>query len=397
MYELLKICLFIKNLRATGTYEYLSTIKNGIDFSCFFEEEEVVDKYENDFLNQAINVRKQKHFFDRNLFNLVLRVNPKNKLTKSLEIMAINFILLNRKFKFSPVRLFSRVFNEQTKLTTFFKIISTEIFLLKKIVYMEGFLPELCFRKCSFGIYKNVNDDIFKVDVSEIEFLQEFNIFIINYFNKYNKLVEKRLFDYLIHHKKAQQNKHFNTKRFILLNLIQLKHCKMFKKLRQFFRILDIWQIQNKISYNTQENNKKTHFILILILMKFKTITETIFYRTDDLFTKNYVPLYKIIVMKNLLFELHLLFYLVRRLNTKVQKDPSFLLLLQCMFDIFKEITTNNFVNNLNIYYELREIVKDKKNIKRYLFDKTRDYQVIIHKCRFLDVFLLSFKTNKNE
>lgn len=47
------------------------------------------------------------------------------------------------------------------------------------------------------------------------------------------------------------------------------------------------------------------------MMLKFKTITETIFGEFYELFTRKFIPVYKIIILRNLLLELYQHFYLV--------------------------------------------------------------------------------------
>ncbi|RVD92560.1 hypothetical protein TUBRATIS_009310 [Tubulinosema ratisbonensis] len=308
-----------------------------------------------------------------NLIKLSQKIIKKDKLTLYFEILILNLIILKKCFNVQPTFLIinlTRTFINFLIYVFFFKgdRNSKEKRLL--IIYL---LP--CIYSKDIHIPENFDvDTYFYLNyityTAEEEDIKIFNSFVLKFYLTFKKKFDNRYRFYMNRIQKTKDIPNHFWAEYVSLFILRMLKSKIFSNLKLFCPYLE--NVYDKIdirSCNHLQKNKIHHFLTI-ILLKYKTIVETIFVKTSLLFSAKFIPIYKLIVLQNLFFNILLYTYLCVSLVAGPCNTPQELILHTYKYYKSMYITTKYKESNENNKERLQEYKKlVEKKIDTFRFE----------------------------
>lgn len=311
--------------------------------------------------------RKLHYSIDNCIESIKVKTSDIEGRFKLFELIMFNLYSSKKMINFNVNFYFLKFVNNKIKFNFLLNI-----YLEKKLPLEIKNLIEQRFLRFLFEKYSEIkkntlNNFSLRVPKSSnagiIESIISFNKFLI-YFAKNNLQLYKTSFlDYSIRKKYDNDAKKFVPIYFSYENLKKVFNSQYFKRTSKFCPMLK--EVKDFLNRNNYSHIilKRLHLSFTLFLTKYNTLIDLFFVKGSELFTRKFIPKYKIDVFQDLLIDFHFHLILFKTEIDKQNKMKNYFLLksfalycslrkLTCMCD-YNQVTFDNMENT-----ELKKYVK---------------------------------------
>ncbi|RVD91470.1 hypothetical protein TUBRATIS_20810 [Tubulinosema ratisbonensis] len=242
---------------------------------------------------------------------LASRIKSNGKFNSAFEIL-----LFYMKFLGRNIRLQTKFFLKNTVCVDLRMNEICDQFLkniLKNSIQKQmllSMIPVLFFKEIKYDEeIENIMKTKFAVSLNT-NFL-EFNSYIHWHIKMHKTVNILKLANYMRHSHNAKVNPFKKLGKYTNEDYRLMLEKNVFKLLARFCPPINEAYSRIKLKSTPPCKIKKQHFTFTFMVLSFKSTTTILFDKTEEIFVRKYIPLYKKIVLQNLLLELHTTLYLV--------------------------------------------------------------------------------------